>query len=322
MNLSDSAVFCTAFDQRYLSRGLVMVESIKPHLIFDQKIVILALDFESFSFLKNRYANENSVEVVSVQDFPEVDFWAIRSTRSYKEFCWALGSVVSNVLLLNENKMTVYVDADTCFFSSPQSLLTLCSNANASITPHRFPKRLQSLEVNGKYNVGWVSFTPTPVGIAISKSWRKECEESTAYNAQEGVVGDQKYLDKWVDNYSGVLVLNDPGVNAAPWNHEAHSIFQKDGLWFVDEVPLVFYHFHGFLTLPDGVVSPVSALYRMAKDIPSHLYSRYYSLLQLAEQEIGLWANVPIAKSMKLKGASRLNGLVSLIIRSVKRLFR
>jgi hypothetical protein len=298
-----------------------MVESIKPHLVFDQKIVILALDFESLSFLKNRFTNENSVEVVSVQDFPEVDFWAIRSTRSYKEFCWALGSVVSNVLLLKENKMTVYVDADTCFFSSPQSLITLCSNANASITPHRFPKRLLSLEVNGKYNVGWVSFTPTPVGIAISNSWRKECEESTAYNAQEGVVGDQKYLDKWVDNYSGVLVLNDPGVNAAPWNHEGHSIFQKDGQWFVDEVPLVFYHFHGFLTLPDGVVSPVSALYRMVKEIPLRLYEQYFSLIRLADEQIGSWANVPIAKHRPIKKMPRLGALAGSLLPLLKRLF-
>lgn len=321
MNLSDSAVFCTVFDQRYLSRGLVMVESIKPHLVFDQKIVILALDFESFSFLKNRFADEDSVEVVSFIDFPEVDFWAIRSTRTYKEFCWALGSVVSNVLLLSENKMTVYVDADTCFFSNPQSLLALCSNANASITPHRFPKRLLSLEVNGQYNVGWVSFTPTSIGIAISNGWRKQCEESTAYNAKEAIVGDQKYLDNWVDSYSGVLVVNDVGVNAAPWNHETHSIFQRDGEWFVDEVPLVFYHFHGFQTLPDGLVSPVSALYRMVKEIPMTLYEHYFSLIRLADEQIELWANVPIARKIELEKFSRLRSLGGLVIPSIKRLF-
>lgn len=299
-----------------------MVESLKPHLVLDQKIVILALDFETCNFLRGRFFNQDSVEVISFQDLPEVDFWAIRNSRTYKEFCWALGSVLSNVLLVKENKMTVYVDADTCFFSSPQNLLALCSTANASITPHRFPKRLMSLEVNGKYNVGWVSFTPTSTGIAISHSWRKDCEESTAYNARDGVVGDQKYLDKWLEKYSGVLVLNDPGVNAAPWNHEAHDIIQKDGEWFVDDVSLVFFHFHGFQTLPDGLVSPVSTLYRMVKDIPVHLYSHYYSLLLSAEQNIVSWANVPIARRIKLKRPSRLSALVSLFIPYVKRLIR
>jgi len=317
---SDSAILCTVFDEKYLSRGLVMVESLRPHLIGSQKIVILALDFASFSFLRNRFILENAIEVLSFQDLPEVDFWQIRRTRTYVEFCWALGAVLSNALLLREKKLTVYVDADTCFFSSPQGIIDLGSRANASITPHRFPKRLQHLEVNGKYNVGWVSFAPTPIGIAISTEWRESCERSTVYDASQGIVGDQKYLDTWGEKYPGVLDLNDPGANLAPWNHESHNVVLREEAWFVDDSPLIFYHFHGFRTLSGGKVSPVDQLYRMVKDVPMPLYVKYFSLLSYAERGIGPWTNVPLVKNLVSTKVQRFRNFVGSLIYNFKNL--
>ena len=296
-----------------------MVESLRPHLMEKQKIVILSLDFETLNYLKWKFRQDASVEVVALADFPEIDFWLIRKTRTYKEFCWSLGAVLSNALLIKENRMTVYVDADTCFFSSPQRILSLCSSANASITPHRFPKRLSSLEVNGKYNVGWVSFTPTSTGIAISTEWRKNCEESTAYDANRGVVGDQKYLDSWVITYPGVLILNDPGINAAPWNHEAHSIFLRDDAWFVDDSPLIFFHFHGFETLKDGSVSPAPQIYRVAKGLPVALYRHYFSQISSMESEIDNWIAAPLAKKILLNEQSFLKKLAYAVSSLFKR---
>jgi len=319
MNDSDSAIFCTAFDQRYLSRGLVMIESLRPHLIHKQKIVILSLDFESWNYLKGKFGNDDSVEIMTLTDFSEIDFWLIRRTRTYKEFCWSLGAVLSNVLILRENKMTVYVDADTCFFSSPQEILSRCSSANSSITPHRFPKRLSYLEVNGKYNVGWVSFTPTPIGIAISTEWRRNCQESTSSDAKAGIFGDQKYLDSWGITYPGVLVLSDPGVNAGPWNHEGHNFSLRDGAWFVDNSPLIFFHFHAFKTLKDGSVSPAPHIYRAAKEIPTALYVQYFSLVSSAEREIGSWIDAPVAKRLVLNEHSMLSTLARSMSSLLKR---
>jgi hypothetical protein len=42
-----------------------------------------------------------------------------------------------------------------------------------------------------------------------------------------------------------VAVLEHPGANVAPWNIGGSTLTRKNGQFFVDGMPLLFYHFHG-----------------------------------------------------------------------------
>ena len=278
-----------------------MVESLRQYLAPPDKIVILALDFSTEQYLSERFRADPVIEIKTFVDFPRVNFWALRSSRTYVEFCWALGSVLSNELLKARKLPTTYLDADICFFSSPNDIQKVTVKASASITPHRFPPRLKSLEVNGLFNVGWVSFSPTAEGIKVSSNWRMNCERSTAYEASVGIVGDQKYLDDWPRVFKDVYQIQEPGVNLAPWNHENYQIRKNEDQWEVDGSKLVFYHFHGFRTRANGLVDPVADSYRIKKEVPRDLYLEYFNLVKKVELSIGPWLVAPKIRVMKFK---------------------
>ena len=50
---------------------------------------------------------------------------------------------------------------------------------------------------------------------------------------------DQKYLDRWPEQFSDVVELSHPGLNVAPWNLQRNSVERRSGSWWVGEFPLV-----------------------------------------------------------------------------------
>jgi hypothetical protein len=115
--------------------------------------------------------------------------------------------------------------------------------------PHRFPAASVGREKYGKYNVGWLTFRRDAQGLACLAWWRDRCLE-WCYDRLEGDrFGDQKYLDQFETLFSGVLVLDDAGVNLAPWNLANHQLHEQDGRLVVDQRPLIFFHFHQFRRL-------------------------------------------------------------------------
>ena len=92
------------------------------------------------------------------------------------------------------------------------------------------------------------------------------------------------YGDKWKTEYPGVYDLPDKGVNAGTWNIERFKVTEgKDGAIFVDEDPLVCYHFHGLKIYLDGKgrirAYPVSVW-------NERIYSEYMEVLQKAYKEV------------------------------------
>jgi hypothetical protein len=64
-----------------------------------------------------------------------------------------------------------------------------------------------------------------------------------------GKCGDQNYLDEWPERYPGLVISANPGVGLAPWNVGKHRVSAKLGQIFVDDLPMIFYHFHSFSML-------------------------------------------------------------------------
>jgi hypothetical protein len=137
-----------------------------------------------------------------------------------------------------------YLDADLMFFEDPQLLFDDIGGDSICITPHRYAPEHAHQEVNGIYCVQWVTFRRDERGLEALQWWHDRCLEWCYYRLEDGKLGDQKYLDDWPERFAGVHVLEHKGGGLAPWNITRYDVRRRDGRVFVDDDPLVFFHYH------------------------------------------------------------------------------
>jgi hypothetical protein len=172
---------------------------------------------------------------------------AVKEDRTRLEYCWT--ATPSTVLYCLEQdpdlELITYLDADVYFFSSADPLFDELGDGAVMIVPHRYaPETAHLEETSGVYNVELVSFRNDDDGLEAARWWRERCLEWCYYRVEDGKLGDQKYLDDWPERFDRVHVLQHVGGGAAPWNVSQYVIHERDGAVMVDDVPLVFYHFH------------------------------------------------------------------------------
>ena len=138
-----------------------------------------------------------------------------------------------------------FLDSDLWFFDSPDRVFDAIGEAPVAIVPHRFSPRLKGLEKFGVYNVGWVTFRRNEEGVRCLEGWRTKCIEWCHGWVDGDRYADQRYLDHFCHIAPHTKVLDHKGCNLAPWNIENCSILLRGGTVWVDDHPLLFFHFHG-----------------------------------------------------------------------------
>lgn len=242
--------YCTYFDHRYLARGLAMIRSLRAEEP-GATCWVLCLSEECRAILE-RMA-EPGVRVLPLAEFEakNPDVLAVKPTRSAIEYYFTCTPALVRTVLdtVGEGESVTYVDGDLFFFGSPAALHAALAAGAVSITPHRFTARLKPLERFGLYNVGWLGARNTAAGRAVIDWWRARCIEWCYDQLSEGRFGDQKYLDSFTTLFPGVVVLDQPGCNLAPWNLARGQLGAQGNRLTVAGSPLVFFHFHGLKVL-------------------------------------------------------------------------
>ncbi len=153
------------------------------------------------------------------------------------------------LFILNQHPavdLITYLDADLFFFADPAPLFAEMEGKSIGIISHRFPSRIQDHEKYGIYNVGWLSFRQDETGLECLHWWRNLCLEWCYDKAEEDRFADQKYLNRFPQRYGKDVILNHSGANVAPWNIENYNLNIKESYVYVDDQPLLFFHFQGF----------------------------------------------------------------------------
>ena len=222
------------------------------------------------------------VTYLSLSEIEDEKLLAVKPKRSMAEYCWTLSPCLP-LYLLHKNTdidFITYLDADLYFYSSLQPLFDEIGDASIVIIEHRFPSFLKHLEVNGRFCVEWVSFKRDKQGMACLSRWKEQCIEWCFHRLEEGRMGDQKYLDEWPRKYSNLYILQHLGAGVAPWNYMSYRFEKRDiELITVNDMPLIFYHFHQFQLLSNGKFDRISNFYRTLKQEPEAIYSVYEKAL-------------------------------------------
>jgi hypothetical protein len=237
--------FCTLFDQAYLSRGLVMMESLFRHLP-EAKVHVVAFDDRTFQVL-SQLGNPNLIPI-PVSEMEDPELLRVKPGRSRGEYCWTCTPAVILYCIRKFNLPDcTYLDADLYFLSDPQPLLDEIGGNSVLITPHWYTPDYDQTARSGIYCVQFMTFRATEDGLKCLSWWRERCIEWCFARYENGLFGDQKYLDDWTDRFPGVHVLRNRGGGIAPWNVQQWEF--SGGIRLAEgdrKIPVqpVFYHFH------------------------------------------------------------------------------
>jgi len=242
--------FCTLFNSLYLSRALVMYNSlVKTGAKFH--LYIFTMDDRSYETLLKLYLKD--VTVISLKEFENKELLTVKPLRTAGEYCW---TCTPSTILYCIEKYTLdnctYIDADLYFFKDPSLLIEEMRDNSVLITDHRYTAAYDTSLKYGKYCVQFITFKNDVNGMEVLRWWTDACIKWCYNRAEDNKFGDQKYLDDWKDRFKGVHELQHLGGGVAPWNIQQYKVEKKEGKLIGIEkktgkkFDVIFYHFHNY----------------------------------------------------------------------------
>ncbi len=284
---------CTLFDSYYLDKGLALHESLIT-ACKEFELYILPMDEKCAQILHD--LKLKNVTVLDYFDFEDEDLKKIKAERSRAEFCWTCtAKEIRYILDKYDIPFCTYIDSDLFFFDEPSVLIEemIENGDDVQIVRHNF----QSFEAEenersaGKYCVEFNTFNNNENGRRVLKKWEADCVHDCSYGKSDQVMGDQKYLQSWPDEYAGINVTENQGAGVAPWNVNKFKYEIKEGKYIIIDSEsgakynLVFYHFQNLVFLDDSRVRCCLIDEEIEKDV-REIYGRYLRALKTAKDMV------------------------------------
>lgn len=278
--------FCTLFDKNYLYKGLSLYNSLLKNC---PEFVLWILCMDDIVYDRLDKFDLKKAVLIRYSDFEDEELRKIKPTRSVAEFCWTCTPSLPWYILQKEPSMEMitYLDADLLFYSDPTPIYKEFGDNSVMIIEHRFPEHLKHMEVNGIYNVQMMVFRNNDLGLECLNWWRDRCNEWCYYRLEDGKMGDQKYLDDWTTRFKGVHVLQHKGSGVALWNVMNYKTTERGSKVFIDDNPLIFYHFHQFNILKKGSYDyGEGSIYNLTPDNVRLIYKPYVQAIEEAMGQV------------------------------------
>ena len=314
--------YCTYFDLEYLDKGLALYQSLVEHA-GDFRLHVVCFDDLAHRVLAAMELPHLDLLHVAELEAADPELLATRTTRSSVEYMWTATPCVIRFFRDRDGlgELT-YLDADTCFFSSPEPLFDALGTGSVSITPassspQHYSRRLARQA--GLYVVQFVTFRFDEGGNRALEWWRESCIEWCYARFEDERMGDQKYLDAWPLLFDGVRPLGHPGI-LGPWCMEARRVERQDEGITVDSEPLIVYHYMGLRIYADGRYRPAAGRFRIRPEEREWIYDPYLARLREARRQIAEIApEFPVALIQREPLRWRLQAPVSKLIGALAR---
>jgi len=256
--------FTTVVSLGYIYKFLAMQESLERHCN-NYQLFALCVDREVYTILK-RMSIKN-ITVLKASDFENGNLLSAKNNRNYHEYCWTLKPYILNYVMntYKDAKYFAHVDADLFFYSDPEEIIRENTSAALFLTDHNNSEKfMHCYETSGIYNTGFVCCRNDKNAYSAVEWWLNKCLEKCTLiaNVEEGLYGDQKYVESWPVLFKNVHVVKSMGANVAQWNVEGFCVKEKDGKVYINKDKLIFYHFSGLSILSNKMdESPLNLIY-------------------------------------------------------------
>jgi len=146
----------------------------------------------------------------------------------------------------------IYIDPDICFYQPITEILSSLDKYDILLTPHilepyfdqKSPSELDIMK-GGVYNLGFIAVKNTKNVISFTHWWQERLSEYGYSDIKNGMFTDQKWMDLTPSLFHKVCIFKDPGHNVAYWNLHERNMEFNNGIWYVNDKPLVFFHYSG-----------------------------------------------------------------------------
>jgi hypothetical protein len=293
--------FCSYFDKNYLSRFLVLKDSIDEFKI-NYNYFVLALDnFVEEFFQKKKLKN---IQLISLKDLEHQykDLIIAKNNRDLIEYYFTLSPFLPIYIFEKFKSINlIYVDSDFFFYKDPIQFSN--QNLNSSIT---LIKQNANLKY-GIFNVGLIQYNFNFFETyQILKIWSQECVNSCADipDLKNNVYADQKYLDKWTYELKNIKILPPECTVLSPW--DSNQVIEKN----INN--MIAFHFHGFSYKNNFFYSGFSNYNkRLSKKILNNIYIPYSKKIFSKSEEYNLTMNS--IRNLSNKNFIKLRKIKSLI---------
>lgn len=282
--------FCTLFNANYLSRGLVMYDSLMQHCK-DFNLYVFAFDDACADYLIAQ--SLKNLVVIRLNEFEDEKLLSVKSSRTAAEYCWtSTPSTILYCLTKFDLNHCTYIDADLLFYADPIVLVQEMGQKSVLITEHRYSPQHDQSERSGKYCVQFITAKNDFNGLKTMHWWRNACIDWCYARHEDGKFGDQKYLDNWPQMFDGIHELQNLGGGVAPWNVQQYEFFNNQTflkgieLKTKNEFNLIFFHFHGFKYHKNNLVALAENGYELSKNVQNLIFKPYAKKLFLKGLEI------------------------------------
>lgn len=159
----------------------------------------------------------------------------------------------------------IYLDNDIWVTDSLQPLQTHLRTRSALVTPHILSpvpedglmQKDLDFARSGVFNFGFVAFKNSPTANAFLQFWSERLSSYGFLEPEKGMFWDQNwgvFIPAFLD-HEDYMVIRDPRYNVAYWNlHYTGArvhLDKKSGLPYLDDQPVVFFHFSGMSLLEE-----------------------------------------------------------------------
>ncbi|MEC9464573.1 MAG: hypothetical protein VX834_02235 [Myxococcota bacterium] len=277
-------------DRNYLVRLVALARSLFTHEPKGTELIVICFDELTRLLLEGLNIEGLSTIALHTIEHGDHELLSKRRLRSPTEYYWTMTPTLLLRVLERRPEIDVltYTDADTLFFSRADAIYDELASNSVLIHEHRYQASLAKLDNQaGRFNVGLMCFRNDSEGLATLGWWRRACLDWCYARFEDNKFGDQKYLEAFPDRVTALQVLQYPGAGTAPWNHENYRYSRgPSGDVYIDDVPLVHYHFHGL-----SLCSPTSFIafrysYPVTDEVLREIYVPYIEALRRSMREL------------------------------------
>lgn len=246
-------IILTSVANNYLPKAIVLARSLKkfhPDIHF---VVVLS----DIKLNKEKHLRLSEIdEIIEITNLPIKDFknWAFK--HDVEELCTAVKPIALKLLLQRKSVTELlFIDPDIKIFNSLDPIFNALKDNDVLLTPHlTHPEstingiadnEIAALK-HGIFNLGFLGLKKSKNAIEFVNWWEKRLSFFCYKDYLNGLWTDQKWVNLAVGFFDYIGIFRHDGCNVATWNASNRKITQSDGKFYVNNKPLIFYHFTGF----------------------------------------------------------------------------